>query len=134
MLLYMLDTDIVSYIVKEKPHKAKARMQALLPSALCVSVVTRAELIYGLKQLPPNHRTQFAVREFLKIVQTLPWDVEASNWYADIRHELTTTGKLIGELDMMIAAHAISQDAVLVTNNLRHYQRIKAPLMLENWM
>jgi tRNA(fMet)-specific endonuclease VapC len=133
MLLYMLDTDIVSYIVKEKPHKAKVRMQALLPSALCVSVVTRAELIYGLKQLPANHRTQFAVRELLKIVQILPWDVEASNWYADIRHQLTTTGKLIGELDMMIAAHAISQDAVLVTNNLRHYQRIKAPLMLENW-
>ena len=60
--------------------------------------------------------------------------MEASNWYADIRHQLTTTGKLIGELDMMIAAHAISQDAVLVTNNLRHYQRIKAPLMLENWV
>ena len=47
--------------------------------------------------------------------------------------QLTSTGKPIGELDMMIAAHAISQDAVLVTNNLRHYQRIKAPLMLENW-
>jgi tRNA(fMet)-specific endonuclease VapC len=130
----MLDTDIVSYIVKEKPSKAKARMQALLPSALCVSVITRAELFYGLKQLPGSHRTQFAVRQFLKIVQTLPWDEEASGWYADIRHQLTTTGKLIGELDIMIAAHAISQDAVLVTNNLRHYQRIKAPLMLENWV
>jgi tRNA(fMet)-specific endonuclease VapC len=129
----MLDTDIVSYIVKEKPSKAKARMQALLPSALCVSVVTRAELMYGLKQLSASHRTPFAVRQFLGIVQTLAWDAEASDWYAEIRHQLTTTGKLIGELDIMIAAHAISQDAVLVTNNLRHYQRVKAPLMLENW-
>ncbi len=129
----MLDTDIVSYIVKEKPSRAKARMQSLLPSTLCLSVVTRAELMYGLKQLPASNRTQFAVRQFLKIVQTLSWDAEASDWYADLRHQLTTTGKLIGELDMMIAAHAISQDAVLVTNNLRHYQRIKAPLMLENW-
>jgi tRNA(fMet)-specific endonuclease VapC len=132
MIRYMLGTDTASYVLKERRPKAEARMQALLPSALCVSVVTRAELIYGLKQLPPNHRLQYAVREFLKLVRVLPWDVEASNWYADIRHQLTT-GKPIGELDMMIAAHAISQDAVLVTNNLRHYQRIKAPLMLENW-
>jgi tRNA(fMet)-specific endonuclease VapC len=134
MIRYMLDTNTASHILKKRHPKAEARMQTFPPSAICLSVITRAELIYGLKQLPPNHRTQFAVREFLKIVQTLPWDVEASNWYADIRHQLTTTGKLIGELDMMIAAHAISQDAVLVTNNLRHYQRIKAPLMLENWV
>jgi tRNA(fMet)-specific endonuclease VapC len=133
MIRYMLDTDFASYILKQRHPKAEARMLALSPSALCVSVVTRAELIYGLKQLPPDHRLQYAVREFLKLVRIPPWDVEASNWYADIRHQLTITGKPIGELDMMIAAHAVSQDAVLVTNNLRHYQRIKAPLILENW-
>ena len=133
MVLYMLDTDIASYIIKKQPPKAEARMQTLLPSAICISVITRAELIYGLKQLPSNHRIQLAVRQFLGLVRVLPWDVEASEWYADIRHQLTTTGKPIGELDMMIAAHALAQDAILVTKNLRHYQRIKAPLMLENW-
>lgn len=134
MIRYMLDTDIASYILKKQHPKVETRMQALLPSAVCLSVVTHAELIYGLKQLPPNHRLHYAIREFLKLVRILPWDVEASSWYADIRHQLTTTGKLIGELDMMISAHAISKDAVLVTNNLRHYRRIKAPLMLENWV
>jgi tRNA(fMet)-specific endonuclease VapC len=133
MIRYMLDTDTLSYVVREKPDGVKAWMMALSPSALCVSVVTRAEMVYGLQGLPPNHRVQHVVRELLKIVPVLPWDVEASNWYADIRHQLSTAKKLIGELDMMIAAHAISQDAVLVTNNFRHYQRIKAPLMLENW-
>ena len=134
MIIYMLDTDISSYIVKEKPHKAEGPdAGALAVDALHLCRHPRRARSTASRQLPANHRTQFAVREFLKIVRRLPWDVEASNWYADIRHQLTTTGKPIGELDMMIAAHAISHDAVLVTNNLRHYQRIKAPLMLENW-
>jgi len=72
----MLDTDTMSYIIREQPGGAKARMRALLPSALCVSVITRAELFYGLKRLPANHRLNYAVRELLKIIQPLPWDVE----------------------------------------------------------
>ena len=57
----------------------------------------------------------------------LPWDSEAAGCYADIRHQLATTGQPIGELDMMIAAHSLSAGAVPVTNNARHYQRIPAP-------
>lgn len=60
-------------------------------------------------------------------------DIEAADWYADIRHQLISSGQTIGELDMVIAAHALSAGAVLVTNNLRHYERVKAPLVLENW-
>ena len=63
----------------------------------------------------------------------LPWGVEAADLYADIRHQLVTAGRLIGELDMMIAAQALSVGAVLVTNNTRHFERIEAPLMLANW-
>jgi tRNA(fMet)-specific endonuclease VapC len=63
----------------------------------------------------------------------VPWDAEAAGFYADIRHQLVTSGQQIGELDMMIAAHAIALGAVLVTNNTRHYGRIDAPLILENW-
>jgi tRNA(fMet)-specific endonuclease VapC len=66
-------------------------------------------------------------------VRALPWDVEAADLYADIRHQLVTAGRLIGELDMMIAAQALSVGAVLVTNNTRHFGRIEAPLMLANW-
>lgn len=73
------------------------------------------------------------MRQFLKIVRTLPWDAEAADWYTGIRHQLVSTGQPIGELDMMIAAHSLSAGAVLVTNNRRHYERIEAPLILENW-
>ncbi len=95
--------------------------------------MTHAELLYGLKRLPPEHRLHLAVRHLLKIVRVLPWDADAADFYADIRYQLVTTGQPIGEMDMMIAAHSLSASAVLVTNNIRHYQRIAAPLILVNW-
>ncbi|TSA00819.1 MAG: type II toxin-antitoxin system VapC family toxin [Methylococcus sp.] len=96
--------------------------------------MTRAELLYGLKRLPKEHLLQNAVRQFLKIVHNLPWDAEAAAWSAEIRHQLHSSGQPIGEVDMMIAAHALASGSVLVTNNHRHYQRIEAPLILENWL
>jgi len=130
---YMLDTDTASYLIKGKSPAIEARLAALVPAMVCVSVMTRAELQYGLKRLPTDHRLHLAVRQFLKIVRILPWDSEAADWYAVIRHQLISTGQPIGEMDMMIAAHALSAGAVLVTNNRRHYERIEAPLILENW-
>lgn len=87
---------------------------------VCISVMTRAELQYGLKCFRSEHRLHLALRQFLKLVRTLLWDAEAADWHADIRHELTRSGQTIGELDMMIAAHSLSAAAVLVTNNSRH--------------
>jgi tRNA(fMet)-specific endonuclease VapC len=133
-MLHMLDTDTASYLIKGKSPIVENRLATLVPSMVCISVMTRAELRYGLKRLPSDHRLHLAVRQFLKIVRILPWDVEAADWYADIRHQLISTGQPIGELDMMIAAHSLSAGAVLVTNNRRHYERIKAPLILENWV
>lgn len=133
MMLHMLDTDTASYLIKGRSHTIEARLAEIVPSMICISVMTRAELLYGLKRLAADHRLHLAVRQFLKIVRVLPWDSEAADWYAEIRHQLITTGQPIGELDMMIAAHALSAGAVLVTNNGRHYERIKAPLILENW-
>ena len=75
-----------------------------------------------------------AVSQFLKIVRILPWDTEAADWYATIRYQIVSTGQPIGEMDMMIAAHSLSAGAVLVTNNSRHFERIEAPLILENWV
>lgn len=132
-MLHLLDTDIASYLIKGKSLAIEAKLAALVPSMVGISVMTRAELLYGLKRLPPEHRLHLVVRQFLKIVRTLPWDADAADWYADIRHHLVSTGQPIGELDMMIAAHALSAGAVLVTNNSRHYERINAPLILANW-
>lgn len=132
-MLHMLDTDTSSYLIKEKSPAIEAKLAALVPSMVCISVMTRAELQYELKHLPADHRLRLTVRQFLKIVRILPWDVEAADWYAEIRHQLVSTGQPIGEMDMMIAAHSLSAGAVLVTNNSRHYERIEAPLIVENW-
>jgi tRNA(fMet)-specific endonuclease VapC len=132
-MLHMLDTDTASYLIKGKSPAIEARLAALVPSTVCVSVMTRAELQYGLKRVSADHRLHLAVRQFLKIVRIVPWDTDAADWYAEIRHQLVSAGQPIGEMDMMIAAHALSAGAVLVTNNSRHYARIEAPLILENW-
>ena len=131
--LHLLDTDIASYIIKRHPPAVERRLAELPLSHVCVSAVTRAELMYGLARLPKVHQLQVGVRAFLRVVRALPWDGEAADRYATIRHDLTRTGHLIGELDMMIAAHALAADAVLVTNNVKHYARIEAPLQLANW-
>jgi tRNA(fMet)-specific endonuclease VapC len=128
----MLDTDTASYLIKGKSPEIEAKLAALVPAMVCISVMTRAELQYELKRLPADHRLHLTVRQFLKIVRVLPWDADAADWYAEIRHQLVCTGQPIGELDMMIAAHALSAGAVLVSNNSRHYERIKAPLILAN--
>src|SRR5438128_146335 len=132
-MLHMLDTDMASYIIKRRSPEIEAKLSAIEPSMVCVSVITRAELLYGLKRLPPDHRLHIGVREFLKLVRVLSWDADAADFYAEIRYQLVTAGQLIGELDMMIAAHSLATAAVLVTNNTRHYERIPAPLILQNW-
>jgi len=132
-MLHMLDTDIVSYLIKGKSLTVENRLAALAPSMICISVMTQAELLYGLKRLPTGHRLHLVVRQFLKVIRALPWDAGAANWYAEIRYQLVSTGQQIGELDMMIAAHSLAVGAALVTNNRRHYERIEAPLILENW-
>ena len=133
-VLHMLDTDMASYAIKGRSRNIEDKLGTIAPSMVCLSVTTRAELMYGLKRLPPDHRLHIGVRHFLKIVRVLPWDAEAADYYADIRHQLVASGQPIGEMDMMIAAHSLSASAVLVTNNIRHYERINAPLTLANWL
>jgi tRNA(fMet)-specific endonuclease VapC len=134
-MIHMLDTDTVSYALRDYGGvHVLQKLKTLKPGEACVSVMTRAELLYGLKNLPAQHRLHVGVKKFLDSVDVLPWQSEAAEFYADIRHELTRTGTPIGEMDMLIAAHAIAADAVLVTNNTRHFKRIKLPMMMANWM
>ena len=130
---HMLDTDICSYLIRSRSPAIQARLSAMVPDDLCISVITRAELLYGLKRLSPAHRLHLEVRRFLRMVRVLPWEEDAADFYTEIRHQLVGTGQPIGELDMMIAAHSLSAGAVLVTNNTRHYERIAQPLTLANW-
>lgn len=133
-MLHMLDTDISSYLIKNRSPRIASQLAEIPPEMVCISVITRAELLYGLKRLPANHLLHAGVRQFLKIVRIVPWDQDAADFYADMRHQLVTGGQVIGEMDMMIAAHALSAGAVLVTNNTRHFERITAPLRVVNWV
>lgn len=132
-MLHMLDTDTCSYIIRRHCPAAQTRLTTLAPDDVCISVITRAELLYGLKRLPPKHRLHIEVRRFLRLVRVLAWGEDAADFYAEIRHQLVTTGRPIGELDMMIAAHSLAEGAVLVSKNTRHFERIALPLTLENW-
>lgn len=132
--MHMLDTDVASYLIKGRSPILETRLASVPPDRVCISAVTRGELLYGLKRLPPEHRLHIAVQQFLKIVRTLSWDADAAEYYADIRHQLVVSGQPIGELDMMIAAHSLAAGAVLVSNNRRHFERIQAPLRLEDWL
>ncbi len=132
-MLHMLDTDICSYIIRSGSRAVQARLGEILPEDICISVITRAELVYGLKRVPENQRLQVEVRRFLRMVRVLSWGEEAADYHAEIRHQLVRAGQPIGELDMMIAAHSLATGAVLVTNNTRHYERIAQPLTLANW-
>ncbi len=131
--LYMFDTDVVSYVLKKKSTEIRKKMRTILPARICVSAITKGELLYGAKRLPLNHSINSAIERFLKNTKVLSWDSKAAEFYAEIRHQLIAQGKPIGDLDMLIAAHALSADATLVTNNVRHYSRIELPLRIETW-
>jgi tRNA(fMet)-specific endonuclease VapC len=131
---FILDTDISSYIIKGGYGAVEQYLMDTPPSDIFISAVTRAELMYGLKSLSPTHRLHAAVHRFLKVTTALAWDAEAADFFAEIKFQLGAAGTPIGEMDMLIAAHALAADAVLVTNNTRHYEQIRMPLLLANWM
>lgn len=132
-MLRMLDTDIAGYLIKGNPVEVQRHALMVAPQELCISAVTKAELLYGLKRLPQEHRLHTVVQRFLRLLPVLPWDADAAAWYADIRYRLVSGGQAIGEMDMMIAAHALSVGATLVTHNTRHYGCVGAGLLLEDW-
>jgi len=133
-MLYMLDTDVASYIIKGVHKRVDRRVAATPPTDLCISAMTRAELKYGLAASPANVRLHTLVERFLGNMRLLAWGKDAADLHAQIKFQLRSAGTPIGEMDTLIAAHALAADAVLVTNNTRHFERIKLPLMLENWM
>lgn len=127
---YMLDADIVSYWFR---HVGQVRFRVMEHplSRLCVSAVTVAQLRYGatlVQSAPLRARIDGLTESFA----VLPFDEQCAAHYAVIAADLTKRGERIGEFDTLIAAHAIAVDATLVTNNVRHFERIRR-LRVENW-
>ena len=132
MPLYVLDTDTVSYLVRGKTPALDAHVATMSKKHLCISAVTRGELLYGLKLKDGAHRLAQLVDQFLLRVQCLPWDEAAATHFASIAADLHKAGTPIGSMDAMIAGHAMATGAVLITNNQRHFSRV-AGLTVENW-
>ena len=132
MIKYMLDTDICSYIMREKPLEVLRHFDALKMEQFGISIITYAEFMYGIENSlnPKKHR--FTVEKFILHVDILPWDQSAAKHYGQIRAELQKNGNSIGAMDMMIAGHARSIKRTLVTNNEKHFSRV-SNLKIENW-
>ena len=125
MTRYMLDTNMVSHVLKA--HPLVTQRDITLPmAALCISAITEGELLFGLAKRPEATQLQCAVHELLRRVETQPWDSAAAAHYGSLRAELTRKGKNLAALDRPIAAHAPSLGAVLVSNDqaFRHISQL----------
>ena len=132
MRRFMLDTDTCSYIMKRSHPLVLKRLHAVPVSDICMSVVTKAELLYGVEVSPRRTQDAAALAAFLPYVEALALSDEAAIHYAEIRADLKKRGAMIGANDLFIAAHARSMDLTLVTNNMAEFERVTG-LAIENW-
>ena len=129
---FMLDTDTCSYIMKRSHPLVLKRLQSVPVGDVCMSVVSKAELLYGVEVSPRRAHDAAALAAFLPYVEAVDLSDDAAPHYAEIRADLKKRGTMIGANDLFIAAHARALDLILVTNNTDEFERI-ADLKVENW-
>jgi tRNA(fMet)-specific endonuclease VapC len=132
MAIYMLDTSIASAIIGGRVD-LDARLELTGPAWWCISAVTRAELSFGVMRRPETMKLSRLVDAFLRAARTEPFDARAADEFGRLRAELERRGESIGIADGLIAAHALSIGAVIVTDNERHFSRVPQ-LSIENWL
>jgi tRNA(fMet)-specific endonuclease VapC len=130
-MLYLLDTNTVSHLIKRHPQ-ATQRLLAVPMHSICISAITAGELAYGLAKRPEAVTLKAAVNEFLRRVDVLPWDDAVAKTYGTLRAQLQSQGITLSPLDMQIAAHALHVKAVLVSNDAA-FQHVNL-LEIENWL
>ena len=132
MAEYMLDTDISSCIMKRSHEKVLRRLQKIPIAAVCISVITKSELLFAVEVSPRRQQDHVALDEYLRHVEVLDFPEEAALHYAQIRAALKARGTMIGANDLFIAAHARSLAFTLVTNNTQEFGRVR-DFRIENW-
>ncbi|MDF3889110.1 PIN domain-containing protein [Cupriavidus basilensis] len=132
MPVYLLDTNIVSDAIRNTRGPCAARIGAVDPDSLCTSIIVAAELRFGVAKKGSAALAQ-RVEQALSGLRVLPLDGDADRHYGQLRADLERRGQLIGANDMLIAAHAMAVDAVLVTDNTAEFSRIDG-LQCENWI
>ena len=133
MSKYMLDTDICIFITRKSEPSLLERIESVPLEQQCISVVTLAELLYGVQVSSKKKANQEVVDLFAQHIEVLEWTPDAAKHYAEIRADLKKKGQQLGSNNLLIAAHARSIGAVIVTNNVKDFGRVKG-LKLENWM
>ena len=130
---YMLDTNICIYIIKQKPSGVIKRFCQTEISEIGISSITLSELLYGVSKSSKPEQNQIALTQFIAPLDILSYDDEAAQYYGELRAHLEKQGRPIGSLDMLIAAHALSTNCVLVTNNEKVFIRVPN-LKIDNWV
>jgi tRNA(fMet)-specific endonuclease VapC len=128
---YLLDTNIASYIIKGNIPAVRRRLMRVAMAQVAISAVTEGELRYVVARRPGATQLQKIVEEFLLRVAILPWDSDAAQQYGALRASLESAGQPMGNLDLMIGAHALALGAILVSND-QAFARIKK-LKIEDW-
>jgi tRNA(fMet)-specific endonuclease VapC len=130
MTRYLLDTNMVSQLVRRHPHVVQ-RVAAVPMSSLCISALTEGELRFGLVRRPEAVNLHRLIGEFLRCVDVLPWDGAVALCYGLLRADLERQGRILGSIDLLIAAHAQTVRAVLVSND-QAFRQVEG-LALEDW-
>jgi tRNA(fMet)-specific endonuclease VapC len=129
---YMLDTDTCSYIMRRSPDAVVKRLAKVPVDDVCISVITKSELLFGVEVSPKRRQDEAALDAFLRYLEVLDFPDKASSHYAKIRADLKSRGAMIGANDLLIAAHARSLGLTLITNNTKEFRRVSG-LSIENW-
>ena len=129
---YMLDTNICIYVQQNKNPNVLKKFKENF-SQLGISVITYAELLVGVEKSECKEKNAESLEKLVKYLEITPFDVSAAKEYANIRAKLEKSGNRIGDNDMLIAANAKAENAILVTNNVREFERIDG-LIVENWV
>lgn len=133
-MIYLLDTNMVSFIIKGRSPAARARLEQLQlhgDHELCVSIITVGEVLYGLEKIGASPQRRKAIELFFSMLSVFPWDYAAAQAYGALRAAQETSGKPLGPYDMQIAAHAIALKATVVTHD--NAFQLVAGLTIEDW-
>ena len=131
MIKYLLDTNICIYVIKQRPVEVLTQFNEAA-GQLAISSITLAELLHGVEKSHHPHKNLQAVEDFCSRLDVIDYDQKAAAHYGDIRAELERAGTPIGVNDLHIAGHARSLGTVLVTNNIKEFERVDG-LRLQNW-
>ena len=132
MITHLLDTNICIYVIKQKPARVLDRFRNAEIGSIGISAITFSEMMFGAAKSQRPEQNRAALIQFAAPLEIMPYDDEAGQHYGEIRAALERQGSPIGSMDMLIGAHALALDCVLVTNNEREFSRVPG-LRIENW-